>query len=36
LEAYRLPHACGGVSRRRAIQAVCVLSSPRLWGCFCI
>ena len=29
-----LPHACGGVSRRRRSRACSSRSSPRMWGCF--
>ena len=30
----RLPHACGGVSKRVKKRSPKLTSSPRLWGCF--
>ena len=29
-----LPHACGGVSKKRVSPSWCAPSSPRMWGCF--
>ena len=32
---FGLPHARGGVSVVQLRQALCCMSSPRPWGCFC-
>ena len=29
-----LPHACGGVSSLNELIILCLVSSPRMWGCF--
>ena len=33
---HSLPHACGGVSNEELKTLGITVSSPRLWGCFCV